>query len=70
MPELTTLPHFERRLVTSSGHVFLLVARRPLVECANEMVQSAAQALQAEVCAARSVKNSDRQQASPVLTPP
>lgn len=44
MPELSTYA-VAIPVTTASGHTFLLVAKRPLVECANDMLRSAAKVL-------------------------
>ncbi len=44
MPELSTYAHVVT-VTTTSGHTFLLVAKRPLAECANDMARSAAKVL-------------------------
>lgn len=44
MPGLSTYAH-AIPVTTPGGHTFLLVTRRPLAECANDMLKSAAKAL-------------------------
>lgn len=75
MPELSTYAH-AIPVTTPGGHTFLLVTRRPLAECANDMVRSAAAVLQrhpdlgpvdSEVVTRRS--HGSTKQVAPVTTP-